>query len=94
VDTGDAVFVVEPAEHLTPDQATDLVGDPQRLAQFAHHLSSLHGGAEVRAITAVSFNGRRPEPIVDPDVDLAAVPTAWIGHQDWILPSTEPLRRP
>jgi len=91
VDTGDTVVVVDPAEHLTREQANELVGHPHRLVQFAHHLSGLHGGAKVRAITAVSFNGRPPQPIVDPAVDLAAVSTTWIGKRPWILSPTEPL---
>ena len=34
---------------------------------------------------AVSLNGRRPQPMIDPNVDLAAQPRR-IGHADWIVP--------
>ena len=39
-----------------------------------------------------SLNGREPQLMIDPDVDLASVPTAWLGHADWILPLETPLR--
>lgn len=91
VETTDGVIAVDPRDHLSERQYAGLVGHPQRLVQFAHHLSSLHGGAEVRAVTSVSLNGRPPQSIVDPTVDLAAEPTAWIGHREWIVPLTERL---
>ena len=40
---------------------------------------------EVRARTFVSLNGRRPQPLVDPDVDLAAQPRD-LSHASWIVP--------
>ena len=40
---------------------------------------------EVRAETSVSLNGRPPQPIVDPTVDLASVPTVWWGHAPWVV---------
>lgn len=46
---------------------------------FARHLSELHGGAEVRADAWVSLNGRPLQRIVDPDVDLSALPTIGWG---------------
>ncbi|HUF33065.1 MAG TPA: HTTM domain-containing protein [Acidimicrobiales bacterium] len=84
---------VDPAEQLSPKQAYRLSGHPERLVHFARHLSAQHGGAEVRAETSVSLNGRRPQPIVDPTVDLASQPVLWWGPADWILPLEEPLRR-
>ena len=39
----------------------------------------------VRAITAVSLNGRPHQPLVDPDADLASVPVKALGHNAWIL---------
>jgi uncharacterized membrane protein YphA (DoxX/SURF4 family) len=92
VETESGVVLVDPRDHLTDRQYAGLVGHPQRLVQFAHHLSALHGGAEVRAKTDVSLNGRDRQPIVDPTADLAAVPTWWFGRQDVILPLTQPLR--
>ena len=46
---------------------------------------------EVRADAWVSFNGRRPQRLVDPTVDLAAVERSW-RHQRWILPLRPAVR--
>lgn len=84
---------VDPYDHVSSTQAFLMAGNPSRLVQFAHHLSDLHDGAEVRAETSVSLNGRDRVPLVDPDVDLAAVPQWWWGHAEWILPLDVSLRR-
>jgi hypothetical protein len=42
-------FAVEPRDHMTFKQAFLMAGHPSRIVQFAHHLSDLHDGAEVRA---------------------------------------------
>jgi len=38
----------------------------------------------VNALTSVWFNGRPPQELVDPNVDLASVPVTWFGHNPWI----------
>src|SRR6185436_9647941 len=38
----------------------------------------------ITAWTAVSLNGRPPQPLVDPDADLASVPDHWLRHNAWI----------
>ncbi len=92
VTTPDRSFTVDPRDHLGDKQVFRLSGHPERLVLFARHLSSLHGGAEVRADTSVSLNGRAPQPIVDPDVDLASVDLLRWGHASWIVPLERPLR--
>jgi vitamin K-dependent gamma-carboxylase len=77
---------VDPAEFLGDHQLRRLPGDPDRLARFARFISDRHGGAEVRADTMVSMNGREPQPIVDPTVDLSAVSTVWFATPSWIVP--------
>jgi hypothetical protein len=88
---GDDVAVVSGSSYLNEKQVDRLCGHPERLVRFAHFLSNEFDGAEVRALTEVSLNGRERVPIVDPDVDLASVPTVWWGHAGWILPLDEPL---
>ncbi len=92
VDDGVRSFQVDPDDHLGTKQAARLPGHPERLVQFARHLSELHGGAEVRAETMVSLNGRDQQPFVDPDVDLASVTYESHRPNDWVLPLEEPLR--
>jgi len=38
----------------------------------------------VHAVTSMSFNGRPPQPMVDPAADLATVPVLWLRHNPWI----------
>ena len=82
---GDRTWIVDPADYLTAEQTRELPWYPEHLVKFAHHLSEIHGGVEVRAETSVSMNGRAPQPIVDPTVDLASVPRVWWGHAAWIV---------
>ncbi|CAN5325349.1 HTTM domain-containing protein [soil metagenome] len=89
VDDGQRTVVVHPVDHLGPKQSARLVGHPERLVQFARHLSELHDGAVVRAQTIVSLNGRPSQPIVDPEVDLSSVRYRPHGTNDWVLPLEE-----
>ena len=78
---------------LTPRQHQRLITDPFLILQFAHHLArrlQAQGATdfEVRALTSVSFNGRRPKPLIDPQADLAAE-TDSLLPADWILPLEE-----
>ena len=92
VTTPEGTWQIDPGDHLGEKQAARLPGHPERLVRFAHHLSELYGGAEVRAETLVSLNGRAPQPIVDPTVDLASVDPVWWRHASWITPLETPLR--
>lgn len=93
VGDGDRVVRVDPREHLGAKQAARLGGHPERLVVFARHLSTLHDDAPVRAETSVSLNGRAPQPIVDPDVDLSRVTYRSHRPNDWILPLDSPRVR-
>lgn len=93
VDDGERVWRVDPSDHLGRQQASRLGGHPERLVQFSRHLSEMHGGAAVRAETWVSLNGRDPQPIVDPDVDLSQVEYSSHGPNAWILPLEMPRKR-
>lgn len=84
-------WTVDPSPHLGSMQAARLAGHPERLVHFARYLAEQYGGAEVRAETSVSLNGRRPQPIVDPQLDLTTVTPRW-RDTSWILPLEEPLR--
>jgi HTTM domain/Vitamin K-dependent gamma-carboxylase, lumenal domain len=82
--------------YLTMTQAIHLGRDPELLRFFAHHLADdfrRNGFAEpqVYVLAIVSLNGRKPELMIDPTVDLAAEEDSW-RHPAWILPQTEPFR--
>lgn len=92
VTKGGETWRVDPRDLLNGSQTARLAGHPERLVHFARFLSDREGGAEVRAETMVSLNGRPPQPIVDPTVDLASVALPGRGAP-WILPLEEPLPR-
>jgi len=89
------VLTIDPTKYLAPHQYRQLPGRPDMLLQFAHHLADEMSPAarphmEVRAHTLVSLNGRKPQPIVAPNFNLAAAPRN-LRHKEWILPLMEPL---
>lgn len=85
-----------PSNYLVRRQAASVGNHPDMVLQFAHYLHSRleasgRPGCEVRAEDWVSLNGRRPQLLIDPQVDLARIERGF-GHKTWILPLTEPLR--
>jgi hypothetical protein len=92
-----AVMEVYPGEYLAERQAGKMSTRPDMIIQFAHYLVEqmrLQGfpKVEVRAQVFCSLNGREPQFLVDPNVDLAQMPRT-LGHASWIMPLTEPLTR-
>lgn len=80
---------------LNDKQHSTMGGRPDMILQYAHHLAAKlenadYKNVEIRVRSAVSLNGRIPEPLIDPDADLAAEPRN-LKHASWILPLTEPL---
>ncbi|MGE3314373.1 MAG: HTTM domain-containing protein [Planctomycetaceae bacterium] len=91
---------IDARRFLNAQQAWSMQLNPDLLLQFAHflHREILEprglGRMQVRVRAPVRYNMRKPQLIVDPNVDLAATErTAW-GRADWILPLTEPLPSP
>jgi vitamin K-dependent gamma-carboxylase len=86
---------VSPFDELEWRQASEMSGQPDLILQYAHHLAETFrsrglDGVEVRAEAWVSLNGRKSRLMIDPQVDLAAVPPGLLPAR-WILPSpTEP----
>jgi vitamin K-dependent gamma-carboxylase len=89
--TGESV-VPDLPQLLTPAQLEELPNDPDLIVQFARWLEVELGprfgndDLEVRARSEVSFNGRTPAPLVDPDVDLTEVDRPWRPPAPWIEP--------
>jgi vitamin K-dependent gamma-carboxylase len=89
-DTGE-IWEVDPRPHIERWQYRAMQGQPEMILQFAHHLADrLYAegrDVEIHVVDRTSLNGRRPQPLVDPDVDLTAVapslrPAPWI-HRDF-----------
>jgi len=71
-------------------QARNMLGNPDMLVQFSHFLARekrREGVAkpQVFAFVQVALNGRQPQPLVDPNVDLAAQPRT-LAPKRWVLP--------
>ncbi len=82
---------VRPHERLSTKQMGKVATRPDMIWQFAQRLAHESRAAgidqvEIRAIGRVSLNGRRPQPFVDPDVDLASTKWSYLGPTEWILP--------
>lgn len=74
---------------VTERQRRKMEHDPEMMRQLAAHLAAKlreagFGDVQVRVITSISFNGRRKQPLIDPDADLARAARGG----DWV----EPLR--
>ena len=89
---------VPPRRYLSAHQEREFSGQPDLILQLAHHVADEHRragytGVEVRVDAIVSLNGRRPAPLIDPDVDLAQISDG-LGDARWIQPAPEgqPIR--
>ena len=80
---------VESSADLTKRQRGEMATHPDMLLQYAHHLAAKYAAkgqsVQVFATAKVTLNGREPQLLVDPEVDLAAQPrTLWPAA--WIRP--------
>ncbi|MEO6954540.1 MAG: HTTM domain-containing protein [Polyangia bacterium] len=96
VDAHDHRFDISPSEYLTPTQRYQASTQPDLILAFAHLVADDfvrrgRGPVRVYAHTAVTWNGRRHAPIVDPTVDLVRLHDGLLP-KPWILPAptTEP----
>lgn len=96
---------LDPGGYLNKRQIQKYAGKPRMIQQFARFLAGnadiqnelrrrgLKGPIEIRVDGWLSINGRRPQRLIDPTVDLAREPYN-IWPADWIVPLTEPLAEP
>ncbi|MCA9112752.1 MAG: HTTM domain-containing protein, partial [Planctomycetaceae bacterium] len=81
---------------LTERQIADVAISPERIVEVVPFFEerAIRTGmkqVEIRAVVIASLNGRKPQLLIDPDLDLLTVKRTW-GHQPWIKPLTEPFR--
>jgi hypothetical protein len=81
---------------LSPLQIERMGHDPEMMREFAVFLRQKHQDQgediDVRVVGWCSLNGRKPQRLIDPSVDLSRQTRA-LGHQSYILPLREPFRR-
>ena len=84
-------------KYLNERQAIHLGRDPNKILQFSHFAADEYRkrglkDIEIRAYALVSLNGRKPQLVVDPTMNLADQPRT-LKSQPYVLPLLEPLRR-
>jgi len=84
-------------DFLNREQLVKFAKDPEMILGLAHGLAVVQkkrtgDSFEVRALVLASLNGRKPQLLIDPAVNLAAEPKGW-HHRSWIVPLTEPRRK-
>ena len=88
-------WTIKPEDYLKSHQVTKMTTKPDLLVQFAHYLAEEkrregYENVEVRARVMVSLNGREPQLLIDPNVDLAKEEVSLLPAR-WIVPLTTPL---
>jgi hypothetical protein len=96
VHTAAGEWEVDPDDYLRNHQLDKLVNGPDLILQMAHHVADGlrrrgHRDVRVYATAFASLNGREPQYLIDPAVDLAAESRSLLPA-DWILPLRKPLR--
>ena len=86
---------VDPRTHLEARQFSKMTTHPDMALQYSHFLAEQKRregfeNVEVRAYIMASLNGRKPQLLIDPTVDLANERASLLPAK-WILPLTEPL---
>ena len=88
-------WTIKPEDYLESHQVTKMMTKPDLILLFGHHLAEEkkregYDDVEVRARVMVSLNGRQPQLLVDPNVDLTKEQVSLLPA-DWIVPLTTPL---
>jgi hypothetical protein len=88
-------WTINPEDYLPSHQLTKMITKPDLIVQFAHYLAEQkrregYDDVAVRARVMVSLNGRQPQLLIDPKVDLAKTEVSLLPAR-WIVPLTTPL---
>ena len=88
---------IDPKRYLTSHQVRKVRAHPDMILQFSHYIaghlpSRGREGIEIRAEVVASLNGREPQLLIDPAVNLAAQPRN-LRAASWIMPLEKPLRK-
>lgn len=90
-------WTVDPRDHLEFRQVMKMTTKPHMILQYSHHLAEEkrkqgYENVEVRARVMASLNGREPQLLIDPSVDLAKERAGLLPAR-WIMPLTTPLEK-
>jgi hypothetical protein len=84
----------DPNQTLPRWQVDAMSTNPEMIRQYSHFLAQRRareggGPVEVRATVLNSLNGRKPQPLIDPNINLAETSFSWRPYH-WIAPLREP----
>lgn len=87
---------VDLRSYVTSRQLGVITRDPRMIHQLCQYVANdleTRGfvDVQVRALALVSLNGRKPQMMVDPNVDLGSLPYPE-GYPDYVKPLEEPFR--
>jgi vitamin K-dependent gamma-carboxylase len=88
---------VDPFDYVTDWQYDEMAARPDMIVQLAHEIERDYrrefgiDDLVVNAEVTASLNGREPQPLIDPSVDLTEVELTPFRSADWIEPLEEPL---
>ena len=88
-------WTIDPENYLKSHQLMKMITKPDLVVIFAHYLAEEkrregYDDVEVRARVMVSLNGRQPQLLIDPNVDLAREQVSLLPAR-YIMPLTTPL---
>ncbi len=88
-------WTIKPEDYLESHQVMKMTTKPDLILLFGHYLAEEkrregYDEVEVRARVMVSLNGRQPQLLIDPNVDLAKEYVSLLPTR-WIVPLTTPL---
>ena len=88
-------WTIKPQDYLKSHQLMKMTTKPDLIVMFAHYLAEEkmregYENVEVRARVMVSLNGRQPQLLIDPNVDLTKEEVSLFPTR-WIVPLTTPL---
>jgi hypothetical protein len=88
-------WTIKPEDYLKPHQLMKMITKPDLILLFGHYLAEEkrregYDNVEVRARVMVSLNGRQPQLLIDPNVDLVKEQVSLLPAR-WIVPLTTPL---
>jgi vitamin K-dependent gamma-carboxylase len=93
-DTGKTV-IIDNKRYLTQRQEAKMAGRPYLILQFAHFLRDLYTNpgekpAEIYVETKVKLNGRKPQRLIDPTINLASIKPTEIPDS-FVFPLRQPV---
>lgn len=88
--------IIDIKPFINPLQASKLSRSPDMITQFCQFLSEEFkrrglGDTEIRVVVLASLNGRKPQLLIDPKVNMVTQQRG-LHHYPWILPLEEELR--